>query len=207
MDLDTLALENVSADFLILARLFRGVSNVDFLRQQLLSRNPAFEYAFLDAAAVFSQAVLSAAVYKAQHAFLSNTLLTPNMHSEIVLSLSPSNNIADAYRRWGLTPGKTKDVLVVKILHAPRATTSEADRAALARAVAEHVYENVDGTSVSLAGLDWEQPGLVDLPAVRKYYKLNAVPAFNLERIKSDERAKRGEMEKLILMAMALRGL
>ena len=46
-------------------------------------------------AQLVSRRQVLAAAYKAVNALLSNSLLTPNVHSEIVVNLNPSNNVRD----------------------------------------------------------------------------------------------------------------
>ena len=52
MSLETVTLEHLPASLAVHVALFRDVDNPDFLHQQLLSRNAAFEYAFVDASVV-----------------------------------------------------------------------------------------------------------------------------------------------------------
>ncbi len=82
--------------------LFRDVTNAAALQAQLVARNRAFEYAFVDASAVASRTHVLAAVFRAVTVLLlpspndgppSSSLRTPNVHSEIVYSLSPSSNV------------------------------------------------------------------------------------------------------------------
>jgi len=84
---------NPLADSKVFAALFRDVQNVDFLQSQLLARNADFEYAFIDASTIFSRQQLLSAVFRALVDLQANQLSTPNVHSEVVLSLSPSNNV------------------------------------------------------------------------------------------------------------------
>ncbi|AEO69800.1 uncharacterized protein THITE_2120537 [Thermothielavioides terrestris NRRL 8126] len=186
MALERLQLEHIPPAYQVYAAFFRDVANTDFLQAQLLARNSEFEYAFVDASSVISRLHLLSAVYSALNALLDGTLRTPNVHSEIVVSLNVNNNIADAYRRWGITPGKTKDLIVVK--------TQET--------IWAHLTEHVHGTPAPLT--DVELALATDWPKIRKYYRLNGVPA--LERL-ADEGARRKEGERLAIMGMALRGL
>ena len=88
------AVEHLPPGYAVYAALFTDVANAAFLQQQLVARNPAFEYALVDAATVVSRTHLLAAVYRAVIAHQSGTLKTPNVHSEAVLSLSPSLNVS-----------------------------------------------------------------------------------------------------------------
>ena len=73
--------------------VFRDVRNVSFLRQQLLSGNAAFEYAFIDASVILSTQHLLAACFRAVNDLNANRLKTRNVHAEVVFSLSPNNNV------------------------------------------------------------------------------------------------------------------
>lgn len=52
MSLETVVLEHLPDSHSVRIALFRQVENAAFLHQQLLARNAAFEYAFVDASAV-----------------------------------------------------------------------------------------------------------------------------------------------------------
>ncbi|KAL1837598.1 hypothetical protein VTJ49DRAFT_3616 [Mycothermus thermophilus] len=221
MTLEKIQLEHVPSNIHIYATLFRDVSNADFLHSQLLARNPDFEYAFVDASSVISRFHLLSAVYAAVNALVTGTLRTPNVHSEIVVSLNTNNNIADAYRRWGITPGKTKDLIVVKVVVAPEVSSTETTSSPTKdkpttqeqqqqqqqpedeqQSIWTHLTTHVKGTPSELS--DANLAPLTDWPKVRKYYRLNAVPA--LAGCKDDEEKRRQE-ERLAVMGMALKGL
>lgn len=75
------------------AILFQGTKNPGFLREQLLSGNTDFEYAFLDAAMILSRHHVLAACFRSINDRLQNRLKSKNVHSEIVFCLSPNNNV------------------------------------------------------------------------------------------------------------------
>ncbi len=93
MALEALNLEHVPSTHRVYAAFFKEVSNSDFLHQQLLARNSDFEYAFIDASSVLSRLQVLVATYKALSVLLDGVLKTPNVHSETVCALSPSNNV------------------------------------------------------------------------------------------------------------------
>lgn len=93
MSLEEIRLEHVPDTHRVLAGLYRNVSNAGYLQSQLLARNADFEYAFIDASSVLSRLHLLAAIYKALTVLMDGNLKTPNVHSEIVCSLSASNNV------------------------------------------------------------------------------------------------------------------
>ncbi|KAK0961418.1 hypothetical protein LTR91_019927 [Friedmanniomyces endolithicus] len=94
--------------------LFVKVHNAQFLRQQLLDGNVDFEYAFLDAAVLLSRQHVLAACFRAINGMLQDRLKSKNVHSEIVFSLSPNNNISDSFRRFGVSE-ITTEILAVKV--------------------------------------------------------------------------------------------
>lgn len=91
--LETIPLEHIPSSHTVHAALFRNVANAEFLQSQLLGRNPDFEYAFIDATTVASRFHLLSAVYKAVSIEAAGSMKTPNVHSEIVCSLSSNNNV------------------------------------------------------------------------------------------------------------------
>lgn len=127
----------------------------------------------------------------------AGSMKTPNVHSEIVCSLSSNNNISEAYRRFGIQPS-TKDIVVVKVL----ISKDDSPRVLIAEDVQKHLAENVQGESVPFS--DEELAKSTDWPKLRKYHKLNSVNY--VEGIK-DAEVKRKELELLVVSAMALRGL
>ncbi|ROW11861.1 hypothetical protein VPNG_04966 [Cytospora leucostoma] len=195
--LDTITLEHVPPSHSVHVAFFKGVSNAGFLQSQLLARNANFEYAFIDATAIVSRLQILAAAYKAISVLLDGKLKSPNVHAETVLALSASNNIAEAYRRYGISP-EVKDIIIVKVLF----PTDDRPQPPTADDVWRHLSESVEGTAVPFT--DDEIAKATDWAKVSKYYKLNGAPA--LKGIK-DEQVKLKETEMLILSSMALRGV
>ncbi|KAK1763151.1 CGI-121-domain-containing protein [Phialemonium atrogriseum] len=206
MAIETIHLEHVPATHTVYAAFFRDVTNADFLQSQLLARNSDFEYAFIDASSIISRSHVLAATYKALTVLLDGTLKTPNVHSEIVCSLSASNNIAEAYRRYGITP-TTRNLIAIKVCSS---SSSSSPAPGDASTVAAHLSTHVAGRPVPLS--DAEIRPCTDWARVRKYYRLNGAPALEgrpgggNDNDEDDDRRVR-EAEALVLGAMALRGL
>ncbi|KAK0668183.1 kinase binding protein CGI-121-domain-containing protein [Cercophora samala] len=201
MSLEPIPLEHIPPNYRVYGALFRDVSNAALLQTQLISRNPEFEYAFIDASTIASRAHLLAAVWNAVYSAVEGNLRTPNVHSEVVASLNINNNIADGYRRWGIMPDKTKDLVVIKILSSPE-PLPEAQQEKEADQVWTHLTAQIEGRPVRLT--DQEIAQVTDWQKVRKYYKLNGVPVLDQTK---DETERRRRMESLAIMGMALRGL
>lgn len=95
---------------------------------------------------------------------LANRLRSKNVHSEIVFSLSPNNNIAESFRRFGVQ-SETSKLLAIKV-----STNQQSSDA-----VSNHLTSNVEGRLVPFT--DETLAAIVDMPRVRKIYKLDGLGA------------------------------
>ncbi|KAL3425282.1 hypothetical protein PVAG01_02073 [Phlyctema vagabunda] len=188
--LETFSLEHLPADHTIHIALFQNVKNAAYLHQQLLSGNTDFEYAFIDASVILSRLHALAASYRAINDALAQRMKSRNVHSEIVFSLSPNNNIAESFRRFGVT-ATTQHLLVVKVSTPALPVAADDVRA--------HLERCVDGDPVRFDDAVLER--MTDLPRVRKIYKLNSAPAALVQGVQGLK-----ELEVLVLGSMALRG-
>ncbi|MCJ1395196.1 hypothetical protein MMC18_008079 [Xylographa bjoerkii] len=212
--LATLHLAHLPPDLAVHIALCRELQNAAFLRQQLLEGNPEFEYALLDASAILSPTHLHAAIFRAANDHRAQRLKSRNLHSEIVFALSPNNNIAESFRKFGLTP-TTTDLLIVKLT--PASAAGSADERARAEAVCAHLDAHVDGRWVPFG--EESCAAMADVGKVRKIYKLGDGSGVGSGRRAGKKdgggsgsvegvggREERGEMEVTILGLMALRG-
>ena len=122
--METVKLEHLPSTYTAHIALFQNVANAEFLHKQLLARNEAFEYAFIDATVIVSRLQLLSAIFRASNLAVSNSLKTPNVHSEIVTSLSNSNNVCHRFPLLPLhhiifspTFPNTPSFLTMKIIH------------------------------------------------------------------------------------------
>ncbi|KAK4903127.1 hypothetical protein LTR27_000055 [Elasticomyces elasticus] len=137
--------------------LFLDVQNAQVLRQQLLDGNTDFEYAFLDAAVLLSRQHVLAACFRAINDMLQGRMKSKNVHSEIVFSLSPNNNISECFRRFGVGES-TKDIVAIKV---------DRDASRIQRQLQGHMHgEIVPFTDETLASLR-------DEARIRKAYKVD----------------------------------
>ncbi|KAF2458289.1 kinase binding protein CGI-121-domain-containing protein [Lineolata rhizophorae] len=205
--IQTLRLPHLPQENPIFAACFVGVQNAAFLRQQLLQGNSEYEYAFLDATTILSVNHLLAAVFRAVNDMLYGRLKSRNVHSEIVYCLSPNNNIAESFRRFGITESTTA-LLAVKVGMASHPNIT-------AESVVAHLNSAVQGQPVSFN--NDELQSLTDLDKLRKFYKLEGPkpqpkrPARQIATNGAQDSLEtsaesRLEMECTILGLMALRG-
>ncbi|KAK4540079.1 hypothetical protein LTR36_009820 [Oleoguttula mirabilis] len=138
--------------------LFKDVNNAPFLRQQLLEGNTDFEYAFLDASILLSRNQVLAACFRAINDLLQDRLKSRNVHSEIVFSLSPNNNISESFRRFGVAE-TSRHILAVKV-------------GGVQSQIEQHLKGSVEGNLVPLT--DEQFAELRDESRLRKVYKIGA---------------------------------
>ncbi|OCL13121.1 CGI-121-domain-containing protein [Glonium stellatum] len=179
--------------------LFRDVENVNFLRQQLLEANAEFEYAFLDATMILSTTHVLAAVFRALNDMLNNRLKSRNVHSEVVFSLSPNNNIAESFRRFGIND-TTRTLLAIKISTNLNVTAEGVER---------HLSSSITGVAIPFT--NDALADITDLAKVRRIYKLDTGNANSNgsagKKGKRDKSAdERIEIESVVLGIMALKG-
>lgn len=197
MSLETITLEHLPSSHTVHIALFHDIQNAEFLHKQLLARNSDFEYAFIDASVVISRLQLLSAVFRATSAAVNGGLRTANVHSEVVYSMSSSNNISEAYRRYGISP-TTKDLVIVKITFPKQDGTPVPTH----DQIWEHLRTNVQGEPLLFT--DENIATTADVAKIRKYYKLNGLKW--LDDIK-DDKVQKKEMESLVVSAIALRGV
>ncbi|KAH9215145.1 kinase binding protein CGI-121-domain-containing protein [Leptodontidium sp. 2 PMI_412] len=193
----TLQLSHLPPNHDLHIALYHNVTNASFLHQQLLAGNTDFEYALIDASVILSRTHVLAAAYRAVNDMLENRLRSRNVHSEIVFSLSPNNNIAESFRRFGITPSTTS-LLIIKL--------STPTKTYLSSTVQEHLNSVIEGENVPFS--DEVLSGGVDEKRVRKIYKLNSIGGGGKGGIgKGREKDERRELEVGVLGAMALRSV
>ncbi|KAK3392858.1 kinase binding protein CGI-121-domain-containing protein [Podospora didyma] len=213
---ERLYIDNATAGYEVHTALFCGVTNRTELRNHLLALNTDYEYAFVNAERILSRAHLLSAIFTAMTSLVQDTLTTKNVHSEIVVSLNPNKNITEAYNRFGIPPPPPArkdneppkdvppmDLIVVKVLKLDTSSSPEKDDNPAANDTWAHLLANVKGEPTRLT--DEELERTVNLAKLRGYYGLNNVPL--LDEIKEDATLRKQEMERLIIMKMALRAV
>ncbi|KAF2090119.1 CGI-121-domain-containing protein [Saccharata proteae CBS 121410] len=202
-ELETVTLPHLPANPVHVA-VFENVANADFLKRQLLEGNSDFEYAFLDASALLTKTHVLAAVFRAVNDMLNGRLKSRNVHSEIVFSLSPNNNIADSFRRFGIQDTTTA-LVAIKVSSGPAVT---------AESVQSHLSTSVEGTSIPFS--DESLAKFTDFARIRKIYKLDAAASGGKKGKPNgvngtangtgSQLSEAKEMEACVLGIMALKG-
>ncbi|KAL2868007.1 EKC/KEOPS complex subunit CGI121/TPRKB [Aspergillus lucknowensis] len=192
--LETIQLPHLPSSLAAHAALYKDVQNSSYLRQQLLSANTEFEYAFIDASMILSRAHALSAVFRAANDYLNGRLKSRNVHSEIVFSLSPTNNIADSFRKFGIAD-TTSRLLVVKISVTPDITHES---------VAAHLEQNVQGSQIPFDDATLSE--ISDVTKIKKAYKLGSLPSAAPNQTNGTPGNAKKQLELSVLGAISLRG-
>ncbi|ORX48315.1 kinase binding protein CGI-121 [Hesseltinella vesiculosa] len=157
--------------------LFKDVKNAQQLRKRLLDQDTTLQCALIDASMVFNGVHVLLACNRAIHDWQHDQLKTHNVHSEIVFDFSPTSNIAQTFKRFGIDD-QSQNIVVVKV-GGPKAD------------VESYMRDNIQGDLVPLDQLTQFR----DMKKIRKYYQLGN-QADQLDKV-----------VPLISGAMALKGL
>ncbi|ELR05343.1 hypothetical protein VC83_06536 [Pseudogymnoascus destructans] len=203
MSLTTIAIDHLPPGHDVHIALFHSITNAAFLHAQLLASNTDFEYALVDAGVIVSKVQILAAAFRAINDNLEGRLRTRNVHSEMVFCLSPNNNIAESFRRFGVSPTTTSLIAI-------KTTTPSSPSSLTPASIQAHLASAVEGKQVPFSD---EELGMVtDWARVRKVYKLPLVgqqgkkKGMGEEEKREEEERERREVGVQVLGAMALRG-
>lgn len=133
--------------------LFKDVKNAAELRQKAVEGK--INGALINPTMLVGPFQVLVAANKAFHLHSIGNMKTRSLNSEIIFSLSPTNNISEAFKRFGISD-KDDSVLVV-VVHAKDELHAVSDITAI-----------VDGRQLPVD----EVSSLSDLDKIRKFYKV-----------------------------------
>ncbi|KAF9922544.1 hypothetical protein FBU30_007330 [Linnemannia zychae] len=134
---------------------FTAVKNAPDLKEKLQNQDKSLTFALVESNLIMDVFQLLVAATKAAHDHQVGKLATQNINSEIIYNLSPSKNIAESLKRFGITENTTS-LIAVRIGGDPDE-------------ILEDMNRTVDGNLVSFSKLDQEK----DMVKLRQYYKID----------------------------------
>ncbi|KAK3845539.1 MAG: kinase binding protein CGI-121-domain-containing protein [Linnemannia gamsii] len=135
---------------------FSAVKNAPDLKEKLQNQDKSLTFAIVESTLIMDVFQLLLAATKAAHDNETGKLATQTISSEIIYNLSPSKNIAESLKRFGISEDTTS-LIAVKIGGHPDE-------------IIEDMSRTVDGILVSFSKLDQEK----DMVKLRQYYKIDS---------------------------------
>ncbi|EER30827.1 conserved hypothetical protein [Candida tropicalis MYA-3404] len=158
--------------------------NISTIKSNLIAANSKYDYCFLNTKYIISKEHLLQSIHKSLLNYKNNCMTSKNLNSEIILNLSPLNNIGDALKKFGISEDCPNSI-IVKIIKDDESNDFD-------------LNEIINGNVVDITD-EYIFDQLVDLPKFRKLYKLNDA------KLDKDGDVQ-GQLTRLAIGACILRG-
>ncbi|KAK2858852.1 hypothetical protein Q5P01_003472 [Channa striata] len=140
-------------DYKVTQMLFKEVKNAAALRQSAVEGK--LQCALINPTMLVNHFQVLVAANKAVHLQKTGKMKTRNIYSEIIFNLSPTNNISEAFKRFGISDGD--DGVMVVLVHNKDETELFSD-----------IVAKVDGLQVPVGDIS----SLSDHAKIKKLYKV-----------------------------------
>ncbi|RCK64958.1 hypothetical protein Cantr_00937 [Candida viswanathii] len=173
-------------EYKVYLSLYTNISleNITTIKSNLVAANSKYDYCFLNTKYIISKEHLLQSIQKSLLNYKNNCMTSKNLNSEIILNLSPLNNIGDALKKFGISEDCPNSIIVEVV---------EGDKS-----LGSDLEDIVSGEVVDLTD-EYIYETLVDLPKFRKLYKLNDA------KLNRDGNIQ-GQLTRLAIDACILRG-
>ncbi|KAG2344960.1 CGI-121-domain-containing protein, partial [Suillus weaverae] len=179
--------------------LFDNVTNATAIRSRIVqaARNlgvdgnterEAVNFAFIDARLISSPLHLQTAIYQALLSEAQGQLRTKTVHSEILWTLNPTNNITEAIRRYGVSDESTT-LIVVRV--------DVSDTPDLQR----RMCDIIQGRMVPFQALGQ----MTDWSIIKKHYKLYSESA--LKEVQGNLDRERSIIDNIVVSSVAMKNV
>lgn len=143
-------------DYIIRIHLFKDVKNSEDIRSKIAE----YPFAFIDAKTICSLEQILAALYRVFIEKTYNRIRTKGLTSECLLCLSPTSNIGEAFRKFGLKDG-TREIICVEIVNVEDKSTDNVS-----------INSIVEGIEITVSDDHLKQ--FCDKDLIREIYKFDS---------------------------------
>ncbi|KAG7455757.1 hypothetical protein MATL_G00244490 [Megalops atlanticus] len=140
-------------EYVVTQLLFKDVKNAADLRKSAIAQE--ISGALINPAMIVDPFQVVVAANKALHVQKVGKMKTRSLYSEIIFNLSPTNNISEAFKKFGLSDGDS--AVAVVLVHAAEETRSMDD-----------ILAKVDGQQIPVNQIS----SLTDVAKIKKLYKI-----------------------------------